>query len=380
MLGSPDPLVLLSRALETGGRASSSRSPRTARAPTRSSSAPPTRSPRARPCPLADRLARGCRCPSYERFLRARGVLPARRSRARRSRRCIEWKELQAGRPPLRQPLRGVRPGAVPEGARVHRLPRPGPHRRAQARAGGARSSPSPSTTCRHRSSIPLPMVVVDLDGGGRLYLQVDRLRAEGEVDDRDARRRSPTAACTRAAATTTTSGRRDRSLEGRMKDQVAVIGVGCTKFGDLYDRSYEELICDAAFEAYADAGIDPDGDRGGVSRHVPARAPAAGRRRCRSPTRCASTTGRSRASRTTAPPAPTRSATPAWRSPPGVYDVVLVRRRREAEGPRRPRHPAPRPSAARARQHGARSLRAGGQPLHAHASAWRARRSPRSR
>jgi len=42
------------------------------------------------------------------------------------------------------------------------------------------------------------------------------------------------------------------------MKDQVAVIGVGCTKFGDLFETSYEELICEAAFEAYADANIDP--------------------------------------------------------------------------------------------------------------------------
>ena len=42
------------------------------------------------------------------------------------------------------------------------------------------------------------------------------------------------------------------------MKDQVAVIGVGCTKFGDRFERSYEELITDAAFDAYADAGIEP--------------------------------------------------------------------------------------------------------------------------
>ena len=34
------------------------------------------------------------------------------------------------------------------------------------------------------------------------------------------------------------------------MKDKVAVIGVGCTKFGDRHERSFEELICDAAFEA----------------------------------------------------------------------------------------------------------------------------------
>src|SRR5262249_16661162 len=33
----------------------------------------------------------------------------------------------------------------------------------------------------------------------------------------------------------------------------------GCTKFGERYDRTYEELICDAAFAAYEDAGIEPD-------------------------------------------------------------------------------------------------------------------------
>lgn len=43
------------------------------------------------------------------------------------------------------------------------------------------------------------------------------------------------------------------------MKDAVSVIGVGCTKFGDRFETSYEELICEAAFEAYADAGIDPE-------------------------------------------------------------------------------------------------------------------------
>ncbi|MBI1817929.1 MAG: acetyl-CoA acetyltransferase [Deltaproteobacteria bacterium] len=42
------------------------------------------------------------------------------------------------------------------------------------------------------------------------------------------------------------------------MKDRVAVVGVGCTKFGDLFDKSYEDLICDAAFAAYDDAKIDP--------------------------------------------------------------------------------------------------------------------------
>ena len=42
------------------------------------------------------------------------------------------------------------------------------------------------------------------------------------------------------------------------IRDKVAVIGVGCTKFGDLYDSTYEDQVCDAAFQAYADAKIDP--------------------------------------------------------------------------------------------------------------------------
>jgi acetyl-CoA C-acetyltransferase len=43
------------------------------------------------------------------------------------------------------------------------------------------------------------------------------------------------------------------------MKNKVAVVGIGCTKFGERYERTYEDLICDAAFAAYEDAGIDPD-------------------------------------------------------------------------------------------------------------------------
>ncbi|HEY8516555.1 MAG TPA: acetyl-CoA acetyltransferase [Candidatus Binatia bacterium] len=42
------------------------------------------------------------------------------------------------------------------------------------------------------------------------------------------------------------------------IRDKVAVIGVGCTKFGDLYDMTYEDQVCEAAFQAYADANIDP--------------------------------------------------------------------------------------------------------------------------
>jgi acetyl-CoA C-acetyltransferase len=43
------------------------------------------------------------------------------------------------------------------------------------------------------------------------------------------------------------------------IKDQVAVIGVGCIKFGDNFDQGYEEMAVDAAFAAFNDAKISPD-------------------------------------------------------------------------------------------------------------------------
>ena len=36
---------------------------------------------------------------------------------------------------------------------------------------------------------------------------------------------------------------------------QVAIIGVGSTRFGELFEQSYNDLVVEAALEAYADAG-----------------------------------------------------------------------------------------------------------------------------
>jgi acetyl-CoA C-acetyltransferase len=41
------------------------------------------------------------------------------------------------------------------------------------------------------------------------------------------------------------------------IRDKVAIIGVGACKFGENWDRSREDMIVDAAYEAYADAGIE---------------------------------------------------------------------------------------------------------------------------
>jgi acetyl-CoA C-acetyltransferase len=44
----------------------------------------------------------------------------------------------------------------------------------------------------------------------------------------------------------------------GSIKDRVAIIGMGCTKFGELWDMDCKDMVIDAAYEAYEDAGIDP--------------------------------------------------------------------------------------------------------------------------
>jgi acetyl-CoA C-acetyltransferase len=46
--------------------------------------------------------------------------------------------------------------------------------------------------------------------------------------------------------------------MRNDFRNQVAVIGAGCTRFGELYEASAEQLICEAAFEAMADAGVEP--------------------------------------------------------------------------------------------------------------------------
>jgi acetyl-CoA C-acetyltransferase len=41
------------------------------------------------------------------------------------------------------------------------------------------------------------------------------------------------------------------------IKDKVAIIGMGCTKFGELWDTSVSDLMVDASYEAFEDAGIE---------------------------------------------------------------------------------------------------------------------------
>ena len=41
--------------------------------------------------------------------------------------------------------------------------------------------------------------------------------------------------------------------------DRVAIVGMGCTKFGEHWNRSASDLLVDAVQEAYGSAGIEPD-------------------------------------------------------------------------------------------------------------------------
>jgi len=42
----------------------------------------------------------------------------------------------------------------------------------------------------------------------------------------------------------------------GSIKDRVAIVGMGCSKFGERWDKGAEDLAIEAAYEAYEDAGI----------------------------------------------------------------------------------------------------------------------------
>ena len=42
------------------------------------------------------------------------------------------------------------------------------------------------------------------------------------------------------------------------IKDKVAIVGMGCTKFGERWEADAHDLLIEAAYEAYEDAGIEP--------------------------------------------------------------------------------------------------------------------------
>lgn len=43
------------------------------------------------------------------------------------------------------------------------------------------------------------------------------------------------------------------------IKDRVAIVGMGCAKFGERWDMGVEDLLVEAGYEAFRDAGIEPN-------------------------------------------------------------------------------------------------------------------------
>lgn len=43
------------------------------------------------------------------------------------------------------------------------------------------------------------------------------------------------------------------------IRDRVAIVGVGCTPFGERFDKSVDDLIVDAVTETWAQAGVTAD-------------------------------------------------------------------------------------------------------------------------
>jgi len=41
------------------------------------------------------------------------------------------------------------------------------------------------------------------------------------------------------------------------IKDRVAIVGMGCTQFGELWDKSHKDLLVESCYEAFEDAGIE---------------------------------------------------------------------------------------------------------------------------
>src|SRR6266849_2992099 len=179
LLGTPEPLALLARSLETAAPGDFLAVAAYGEGADALVLRATERLPAARPRPLADRLAHGIALPSYERYLRARGVLPSE-PMGEPVTAMIEWKE-------LKQDMRLY--GSRCEACGLVQFPQARVCLGCQARDRmqdhklGKRGSVF-TFTIDNLAPVPehpMPMAVIDLDGGGRVYLQVTDA-AEGEV------------------------------------------------------------------------------------------------------------------------------------------------------------------------------------------------------
>ena len=117
--------------------------------------------------------------------------------------------------------------------------------------------------------SPPVIGVIIDFDGGGRFRCELTDARPdELSIGDRVSMtfRRVWTAqgvhnyfwkARPLAGAVSAAQSEESRTMgSSGIRDQVAIIGMGCTRFGELWDKGVDDLLTEAATEAAASAGM----------------------------------------------------------------------------------------------------------------------------
>ena len=129
--------------------------------------------------------------------------------------------------------------------------------------------------------SPPIVFAVVDFDGGGRYPVELtdtdaDEIRVgqpgRDDVPPALQRRRHPRLLLEGAPGAHGPHGRRDLMGSHGIRDQVAIVGMGCTQFAEHWDKSLDDLIVDASTEAFASAGVDQGRRRRLLVRHGPER------------------------------------------------------------------------------------------------------------
>ena len=113
----------------------------------------------------------------------------------------------------------------------------------------------------------PVTVTFVDFEGGGRIMCDMTDRDPE-EVVVGHARRDDLPPALLRErhlqllvevpAGQMPAAWNRGLTVES-IKDRVAIVGMGCVKFGENWGQSLDDMIVDAAYEAFEDAGIGPE-------------------------------------------------------------------------------------------------------------------------
>ena len=107
--------------------------------------------------------------------------------------------------------------------------------------------------------SPPVVFAVVDFDGGGRLPVELTDVDIGAGPHRRPRRAHLPPAVHRRRHPQLLLEGA-DRLMGSHgIKDRVAIVGMGCTRFAEHWDKGLDDLLVDATDEAFTSAGVTKD-------------------------------------------------------------------------------------------------------------------------